>query len=78
MAASIAYGVLIGTMIILLFFPVMILIFNDIRRSAKWLWTGEKPTAESVERVVIDMGKDHMFENGSGITQDSSKKEITV
>ncbi|MEM9338488.1 MAG: efflux RND transporter permease subunit [Bacteroidota bacterium] len=54
MAISVAYGVLIGTFIILLFFPVFIVLFNDIRRAAKWLWTGEKPTREEVERVLID------------------------
>ena len=54
MAISVAYGVLIGTFIILLFFPVFIVLFNDIRRAAKWLWTGEKPTREDVERVLID------------------------
>lgn len=55
MAISVAYGVLIGTFIILLFFPVMILIFNDVRRYAVWLWTGRKPQPEDVERVLIDM-----------------------
>ncbi len=74
MAASIAYGVLIGTLIIMLFFPVMILIFNDIRRAAKWLWTGTKPDPESVERVVIDMQKEHMFD----VVQDPKEREITV
>ncbi len=54
MAISVAYGVLFGTLIILLFFPVLILIFNDFRRYMKWLWTGEKPTREDVERVLID------------------------
>jgi multidrug efflux pump subunit AcrB len=54
MAISVAYGVLIGTVFILLFFPVLILIFNDVRRVAKWFWTGTKPTAEDVERVLID------------------------
>ena len=54
MAISVAYGVLIGTFIILLFFPVLILVFNDVRRYAKWLWTGDKPSREEVERVVID------------------------
>jgi multidrug efflux pump subunit AcrB len=54
MAISVAYGVFIGTLIILLFFPVLILIFNDARRFAKWLWTGEKPIREDVERVLID------------------------
>jgi len=54
MAISVAYGVLIGTFIILLFFPVLILVFNDVRRYAKWLWTGDKPNREDVERVLID------------------------
>ncbi len=54
MAISVAYGVLIGTFIILLFFPVFILVFNDIRRYAKWIWTGQKPTREEVERVMIE------------------------
>lgn len=54
MAISVAYGVLIGTFIILLFFPVFIIIFNDVRRYAKWLWTGRKPEREDVERVLID------------------------
>jgi len=54
MAISVAYGVLFGTLLILLFFPVLILLFNDIRRYTKWLWTGEKPTREDVERVLID------------------------
>ncbi len=55
MAISVAYGVLFGTFLILLFFPVFILIMNDIRRTFKWLWTGKKPTREEVERVIIDM-----------------------
>ena len=76
MAASIAYGVLFGTLIILLFFPVMIMIFNDIRRAAKWLWTGTKPTPESVERVVIDKLKEHMFDDE--FDQPNDKKEAGV
>lgn len=54
MAISVAYGVLIGTFIILLFFPVLILIFNDVRRALRWFWTGEKPSREDVERVLLD------------------------
>jgi multidrug efflux pump subunit AcrB len=54
MAIAVAYGVLFGTIIILLFFPVFILIANDLRRYAKRLWSGEEPLREDVERVVID------------------------
>lgn len=62
MAISVAYGVLIGTFIILLFFPVVILYFNDVRFGVKWLWTGTKPTHESVERAIIDMQKETLLE----------------
>ncbi|MCK5741605.1 MAG: efflux RND transporter permease subunit, partial [Chlorobi bacterium] len=44
MAISLAYGVFIGTAFILLFFPAVILILNDIRVYTKYLWTGVKPT----------------------------------
>ena len=54
MAISVAYGILFGTIIVLLFFPVFIIIFNDMRVYAKWLWTGTRPTREEVERGVID------------------------
>jgi multidrug efflux pump subunit AcrB len=54
MAISVAYGVLIGTFIILIFFPVLILFFNDVRRAIKWFWTGKKPSREEVERVLLD------------------------
>jgi len=57
MAATLAYGVLIGTMFILLFFPVLILMLNDIKVWMKWLWTGVKPTREEVEKAVIYMNR---------------------
>lgn len=37
LAVSLAYGVLIGTGFILIFFPVLILVLNDFRRSIKWI-----------------------------------------
>ena len=78
MAASIAYGVLIGTLIILLFFPVMILVFNDVRRAAKWLWTGTKPDPESVERVIIDMQKDHIFDEAVNGNNTEKEQEVML
>jgi multidrug efflux pump subunit AcrB len=63
MAVSVAYGVMIGTAIILLFFPVLIVVFNDVRKYAKWLWEGQKPEAEEVERVLIDEKRIEQFEN---------------
>ncbi|MEM1135557.1 MAG: efflux RND transporter permease subunit [Bacteroidota bacterium] len=61
MAVSIAFGVLIGTFIILLFFPVLIIFFNDIRILSKWIWTGSKPEREAVERVIIDQEKETLL-----------------
>ena len=44
MAISVAFGVLFGTIILLLYFPSLILYFNDMRRARWWLWNGgEKP-----------------------------------
>ena len=40
MAISVAYGVLFGTIILLLYFPPLILYFNDIKRTRKWIWEG--------------------------------------
>jgi len=54
MAVSLAYGVFVGTTFILLFFPVYILVLNDIKVWFAWLLTKERPTPESVERVIID------------------------
>lgn len=62
MAISVAYGVLIGTFVILLFFPVLILFFNDVRRYARWVWTGELPLAQDVERVLIDEERVHKYD----------------
>ena len=67
MAISVAYGVLIGTFIILLFFPVLIVLFNDVRRYMKWAWVGgERPGREDVERVVIDYKRNLEFNESNG------------
>jgi multidrug efflux pump subunit AcrB len=52
MAISVAYGVLFGTFFILLFFPVTVLIMNDVRRFFYWLWNGEKCERIDVEPVI--------------------------
>jgi len=51
MAISVAFGVLFGTIILLLYFPSLILYFNDIRRARWWLWMGgdTPPTKMDVE-----------------------------
>lgn len=65
MALSMAYGVMFGTLLILLFFPVFILVFNDLKLYAKWLYLKlvkfmnpetsiYKPTHEEVEPAIIE------------------------
>jgi len=55
MAISIAYGLLVATLIMLLLLPVFLSFFNDMRIYAKWLWEGKKPNAEEVEPAVKEM-----------------------
>ena len=51
MAISVAFGILFSTIILLLYFPSLILYFNDLRRARWWLWIGGKvpPTRMQVE-----------------------------
>ena len=53
MAVALAYGVMIGTSFILMFFPVLILVLNDIRRLAYWMYFGEWKKAEDLEPANI-------------------------
>jgi multidrug efflux pump subunit AcrB len=53
MAITLAYGVLFGTFFILMFFPALILVINDMKRWARWLWTAKKPSREDVEPAII-------------------------
>lgn len=54
MAISLAYGVLVGTAFILVFFPALISILNDIKVWIRWAWTGVKPAPEDVEVSLRD------------------------
>jgi multidrug efflux pump subunit AcrB len=49
MAISLAYGVLFGTILLLLLFPVMIIVANDIRRLIAYIRTGEVKSREDVD-----------------------------
>ena len=53
MAIALAYGVAIGTVFILIFFPVLIMLLNDVRVYFRKLWTGVKPEREEVEIANI-------------------------
>ena len=53
MAISLVYGVAFGTLFILLFFPALILVLNDIRRTIRKLWHGREYSREEVEIAYI-------------------------
>lgn len=81
MAISLAYGVFIGTIFILIFFPVLIMLLNDARVYAKYLWTGSRPEREDVEIALVLHKRRTKYEsnpdNGRTITihTKSSRKE---
>ncbi|MDT0691450.1 efflux RND transporter permease subunit [Salegentibacter sp. F188] len=52
MAISISYGIAIATVLTLLLLPLLLSISNNIKIGGKWLTSGEKPTAEDVERSI--------------------------
>ncbi|MGM0497767.1 MAG: efflux RND transporter permease subunit [Bacteroidota bacterium] len=67
MAISLAYGIFIGTIFILIFFPVLIMLLNDFRVYLKYLWTGVKPERRSVEVAVMLNNRKTRYEtNGTG------------
>ncbi|MCH2231022.1 MAG: efflux RND transporter permease subunit [Crocinitomicaceae bacterium] len=64
MAASIAFGVLFGTIFILFFYPSAILLWNGWKRNFRWIATGEKNIdPRSVEPVLKLEENQHEFEN---------------
>ncbi len=54
MAISLVYGVAFGTLFILLFFPALIMILNDIRLFVREKWHGRKFEREQVEIAWIN------------------------
>ncbi len=55
MAISVAWGMVFATFLTLLFLPALLLIYNDIRVAVRWLWTGRRPSPESVEPSVREL-----------------------
>ena len=64
MAISLAYGVAIGTIFILIFFPILIMLLNDTRVYARYLWTGIRPEREEVEVAIIQNKRKLKYEEG--------------
>jgi multidrug efflux pump subunit AcrB len=58
MAVSLAFGVLFGTFMILLFFPSALLFGNDFMRMLKWFLSGKKPSMMEVEVALQKIEND--------------------
>jgi len=71
MAISLVYGVAFGTMFILLFFPALIFILNDIRRGVRQAWHGRKFEPEEVEIAWIHAQR--KIDNGNEKSEESKK-----
>ncbi len=52
MAISIAYGLLIGSFLLVILLPITLSLFNRFKVLTSWLWTGQKPLPEAVEQAV--------------------------
>jgi multidrug efflux pump subunit AcrB len=55
MAISLAYGIAIATVLTLVMLPMLLSISNAVKVHFIWLWEGEKPTKESVERSIKEL-----------------------
>jgi hypothetical protein len=61
-AISLASVVTLGTIFILIFFPVRIILLNDFSVYFKYLLTGKKPEREDVEVAIKDYRRKLKYE----------------
>lgn len=54
MAISIAYGIIMSTVLTLVMLPIMLSSANTLKVYWQWLTSGRKPTKEEVERAIIE------------------------
>lgn len=54
MAIAVAYGIAYATFMTLFLLPLLLALKNSFKVYIQWLWTGEKPARESVERAIIE------------------------
>lgn len=80
MAVSVAYGVLLGTLILLFFFPPLIMYLNDMRRARFWLWRGgeQAPSRIEVEPMYKITKRNYEVDGGEMVKfYQEEKKEDT-
>lgn len=61
MAVTIAYGLLVGSFLISTLLPILLITFNRLKVYSRWLWEGQKPPPESVERAVKEKQKEEEY-----------------
>lgn len=71
MAITVALGVLFGTLIILICYPAVLMVFNDIRKLFIWMINGVEPTREYCEPAFREEIK-----NGNVSLEDNEGKNI--
>ncbi|MBC5991886.1 efflux RND transporter permease subunit [Pontibacter cellulosilyticus] len=62
MAATVAYGLVVGSFFIATLLPVFLIAANRLKVYYTYLWTGEKPEPEAVERAVKDKRNKEKYE----------------
>jgi Cu/Ag efflux pump CusA len=55
MAIAIAYGLIVATLLSLVFLPALLVIFNKVRYGKEWLFTGKLLNAEEREPAVKEL-----------------------
>ena len=58
MAISVAYGIAYATFMTLFLLPLLLSLKNNVKVLLTWLWTGKKPSKESVERAIIELASE--------------------
>jgi multidrug efflux pump subunit AcrB len=62
MAVTVAYGLLVGSFLMLLFLPAALMGFNRLKVYLRWFWEGHKPAHEAVESAVREEQKKEYYE----------------
>ncbi len=82
MAISIAYGIGFATILTLLMLPLFLSFGNAIKVAAKRLWTGDKVSAEEVERAIREMHEEEEMDedhfhgiNGTSYQNDTEQDD---
>ena len=55
MAATIAYGLGVATVSVLILLPVILMMINRTKRSFDWFWNGKRPLPKEVEPAFKEM-----------------------